>query len=71
MVDIVKDLINKKQIKSDNNSGTTIPFLIKESQLPYDEIVIILKKLHSEKFIIFRKGINGSLIFLKIHKKKR
>lgn len=71
MIEKIKSFITKRQINSDNSSGTTIESVIEEMKLPKDDIFVALKQLHSDKYIVFKKGINGSLIFLKNHTKKR
>jgi hypothetical protein len=71
MTDQIKTLITDNQIKSDNSSGTTILYLMRETKASYDAITPVLKQLHADKYIVFRKGVNNALIFLRNHTKKR
>jgi hypothetical protein len=71
MIDQIKELIVKNQTLSNNSCGTTILYLMNETKLSYNEIIVFLKQLHSEKLIVFKKGINHDLIFLKQFTKKR
>jgi hypothetical protein len=65
MLEKLREVIIARQTLNDNKCGTTLVFLMEELNLNGDELKVLLNKLHAEKFIRIRKGINVKLIFLK------
>jgi len=57
--------ITENQIKSKNQSGTTLPFLMQKLELSSQELKRELNILRLEGKIIARNGLNGRLVFLK------
>ena len=57
--------ITENQIKSKNQSGTTLPFLMQRLELSSEELKRELNILRLEGKIIARNGLNGRLVFLK------
>ncbi len=62
---LLSEIIKKHDI-SGNNCGTHIVDLQNKINATYQEIKPVLIELYKEKKIYFRKGINGTMIFLKI-----
>ena len=58
-------IITENQIKSKNQSGTTLPFLMQRLKLSSEELKRELNILRLEGKIIARNGLNGRLVFLK------
>lgn len=57
--------ITENQIKSKNQSGTTLPFLMQKLELSSQELKRELNILRLDGKIIARNGLNGRLVFLK------
>lgn len=57
--------ITENQIKSKNQSGTTLPFLMQRLDISFTELRKELNTLRLEGKIIARNGLNGRLVFLK------
>ena len=57
--------ITENQIKSKNQSGTTLPFLMQRLELSSEELKRELNILRLDGKIIARNGLNGRLVFLK------
>lgn len=60
----LKSLIDELQNASDNKCGTYIVKIMNLSNMKLVELNPLLRQLYDEKYIITRKGINGTLIFL-------
>jgi len=65
LIETIKQEILERQKLSENKCGTSIIYLMQKFNLNSNEINKILKKIHDEKFIIVRQGINHKLIFLR------
>lgn len=59
------DLLNKKHEESNGSSGFKITDLMQILNTDFKDLKTALSKLHKEKKIKVRKGINGFLIFKK------
>jgi hypothetical protein len=61
----VKEIIIKLQENSDNKCGISFVYLNNFIKINRVELILMLNKLHNDKFIRVREGINNKLIFLK------
>lgn len=59
----VKELIDKKHSNSNGSCGILIPDIAIDSNLSYEKLNPILRKLFNEKYFVLKQGINGKMIF--------
>lgn len=55
---------------SGGTCGLSIPDLQIQSEIPHDELKLILRELYDGKYFKVREGINGKLVFKIIKSKK-
>ena len=65
MMEKLKEIIISRQTLNKNKCGTSIMVLKDELNIDFDKTKELLNKLHAQKMIIIRQGINQKLIFLK------
>jgi Mn-dependent DtxR family transcriptional regulator len=64
LLEKLKQIIIKRQTLSGNKCGTTLIYLANELNIDSEKVKFLLNKLHQQKVVRFREGINSKLIFI-------